>query len=102
MPRIFDNIEQRLLPTLRETLQLSHRADFSVGYFNLRGWKMMDSSIEHFSGSEGNCCRLLIGMQRSASEELRAALSLTNRDNEIDNQKVLRLKKSWRKISANS
>ncbi|MBI3651105.1 MAG: NgoFVII family restriction endonuclease [Acidobacteria bacterium] len=93
MPRIFDNIEQRLLPTLRETLQLSHRADFSVGYFNLRGWKMMDSSIEHFSGSEGNCCRLLIGMQRSASEELRAALSLTNRDNEIDNQKVLRLKK---------
>ena len=93
MPRIFDNIDQKLLPALQETLKISNRADFCVGYFNLRGWKALNSYIEKWSGGEGHCCRLLVGMQRLPEEELRTALSLARREAGIDNQTVLRLKK---------
>ena len=64
MPRIFDNIELNLLPALRETLAVSEHADFSVGYFNLRGWGQMGDLIDKWAGGEGACCRVLVGMQR--------------------------------------
>src|SRR3989338_628907 len=93
MPRIFDNIDQSLLPALQETLQLSDGAVFCVGYFNLRGWKQIDSYVEKWAGGEGNCCRLLVGMQRLPEEELRSALSFLKSDETIDNQAALRLRK---------
>ncbi len=93
MPRIFDNIEQHLLQALQQTLELTDHADFCVGYFNLRGWKQLDSFVDQWSGGEGHCCRLLVGMQRLPQEELRAALSLIHRDGEMDNQTAIRLKK---------
>jgi superfamily II DNA or RNA helicase len=94
MPRIFDNIDKQLLPALRETLEVSDRADFCVGYFNLRGWKQIDSFIERWPGGDGNCCRLLVGMHQSPDEQLRGALSLIPHENGIDNQTAIRLKKT--------
>ena len=93
MPRIFDNIEQQLLKALCETAELADRADFCVGYFNLRGWKQLDSHVEAWSGGDGHCCRLLVGMQRLPQEELRDALRVTDEGEGLDNQTALRLKK---------
>lgn len=93
MPRIFDNIETSLLPALTETLKRSHRADFCVGYFNLRGWKALDACIEPWPGGPGDCCRLLVGMQRLPQEELRLHFSLLSTADALDNSTALRLKK---------
>ena len=76
MPRIFDNIDLNLLPALRATLEVAERSDFCVGYFNLRGWKRLDSFIEAWRGGDGSCCRLLVGMQRLRHEDISAALSV--------------------------
>lgn len=93
MPRIFDNIETHLLPGLRDALGVAQRADFCVGYFNLRGWRQIDNSVERWSGEDGRCCRLLVGMQRPPEEMLRASLSHVPGDAGIDNQTAIRLKR---------
>lgn len=93
MPRIFDNIELDLLPALSQTLEISGRSDFCVGYFNLRGWKAIDGIIEKWPGGPGKQCRLLVGMQRLPQEELRGAYSLLVQDDQISNQTVIRLKR---------
>jgi len=89
MPRIFDNIETSLLPALQETLRLSERADFCVGYFNLRGWKQLDGLIDEWPAGEQRG-RLLVGMQPAPQEELRQAFSLTGADSAVDNAIVIR------------
>ena len=92
MPRIFDNIDQDLLPALRETLKTANHADFCVGYFNLRGWRGLSSYIEEWEGGDEGCCRLLVGMQPPPEETFRGAMRLDQRDDGIDNQTALRLK----------
>lgn len=93
MPRIFDNIELPLLPALRDTIKLSYRADFCVGYFNLRGWRRIGDLIEAYMGNQGACCRLLVGMQSLPADELNASFSLISHHRGIDNNAIIRLKK---------
>ena len=93
MPRIFDNLapSSSLLPALQETLELSSRADFCVGYFNLRGWGGLAHYVDQWNPSDGPC-RVLIGMQRLPHDDLRETLSLVDRPSGMDNQTAHRLR----------
>lgn len=93
MPRIFDNIDHLLLPVLRETLRISTRADFSVGYFHLRGWGSLADLIEQYQGTDESCCRILVGMHRPPEQEMRAAQKAIHQDEYLDGPTIARLRR---------
>ncbi len=100
MPKIYDNIENQLTTGLNETLEVSHRTDFCVGYFNLRGWKEVADKIDLLSGATINegtedihrTCRLLVGMQKLPIDILREHL-ISDEDHIIDQAEAIKLKK---------
>ena len=92
MARIFDNIEQQLLEALRATLEISKRADFCVGYLNLRGWQAIDDLIAPWSPDDGQLCRVLVGMQRPPHEDVRELYRAATGPEGLDNATALRLK----------
>lgn len=98
MPKIYDNIENQLTAGLNETLELSLRADFCVGYFNLRGWKEVADKIDALPGALVaeeevlRTCRLLVGMQKMPLDILREYFS-KDEDHIIDQAEAVKLKK---------
>jgi len=84
MTLLFDNIDHDLLPTLTDGLKSATRADFCVGYFNLRGWQQLASQIDRWQGTPANRCRVLIGMQQLPSELLKHSLSFNAPPLELD------------------
>lgn len=93
MPQILDNIEKHLLSALTEAMGLSVRADFCVGYFNLRGWKQVSSLVEKWPGGDGHCCRLLVGMQQMPHDQLKQSLNPIKAEQEIDQATAILLKR---------
>lgn len=81
MARIYDNIEQKFEAGLNKIITSPNvkRVDFCVGYFNLRGWKLIVDQIENLPGDyveeehgrEFRICRLMIGMHRPNEEYIR-------------------------------
>lgn len=100
MPKIYDNIENHLTQGLNETLEVSQRTDFCVGYFNLRGWKEIADKIDTLSGRTVTeekdefyrVCRLLVGMQKLPVDILRDYFK-TEEDYIIDQNEAVKLKK---------
>jgi len=102
MPKIFDNIENEFSVGLSEHLCAASRVDYCVGYFNLRGWKMVCDNISNLRGAAVNengkdvvrYCRLLIGMIKTPKEELRDEFADADSDDLlIDTEKANRYKK---------
>ncbi len=92
MPKIFDNIESQLATALNTTLEVSHRADFCVGYFNLRGWKGVADHIDGWAGEKDNRCRLLVGMQKLPQDLIRDFFSLSA-DDIVDMKRAKEIKR---------
>ena len=88
-------MQNPLLPELRHTLDGAVRADFCVGYFNLRGWRSLEDKIEQFAGTDDARCRLLVGMQKLPKDELHTLLSLSNAENKVDLAEVNRIKRKY-------
>ncbi len=81
--KIFDNISVKFEDGLHAILTNVgvERADFCVGYFNLRGWRKVAEDVEKLPGGDAleknskgflesvkRTCRLLIGMHRPPTE----------------------------------
>jgi len=100
MPKIYDNIENHLTHGLNQTLELSKRTDFCIGYFNLRGWKQVAENIDKLAGAqveEGEenvhrICRLLVGMQKMPVDILREYFAF-DEDHIIDLAEVNKIRK---------
>jgi superfamily II DNA or RNA helicase len=92
MPTIYDNIEQKLLEGLKESLRVSHRGDFCVGYLNLRGWTGLADEVEQFEGGERKQARVLVGMNQKPEEEL-LELYANGAISEPDQKAVLAMKR---------
>ena len=82
MAIIYDNIERKFSEGLEGLITNIgvKRVDFCVGYFNLRGWDVVENEIDNLSGDyveedyerKLRYCRLLIGMHRPAEELIRS------------------------------
>lgn len=95
MPKIIDNESIILTEELRATLKTARRADFCVGYFNLRGWNQLADLIDTLPGEEVfeesaddyvfRICRLLVGMHKAPDDLLR---DFFQADGSLDNKKA--------------
>lgn len=88
MAQIYDNIKTSFTEGLKAIISNSQvkRADFCVGYFNLRGWEHIVEDIDRLKGdfvyendeSVHRTCRLLVGMQRPGIDLIKLYMDLKN------------------------
>ena len=101
MPTVFDNIETPFLDGedsngLKHALKLAFRGDFCVGYFNLRGWRCIDTVVNEWPIPQENDspppARLLVGMQRLPHDQLRSWLT-DDPEKAPDNKQLTKLRR---------
>ena len=99
MGKIYDNINESFVDGLRGIVGNVGvtRADFCVGYFNLRGWGIIADLIDKLPGENvyeecdeeyhDRYCRLLIGMQKP-DEDLVYSLYAAKKGKPVDSEQV--------------
>lgn len=92
MPLILDNIDLETERELLRTLESSYRLDAAIGYFNLRGWKLLAEAVDALpERSEGPKARILVGIHEAPSDEMRRSARMRQLE-PIDNRTAARLK----------
>ena len=90
MPLILDNIEFDTERELLATLAASYRLDAAIGYFNLRGWRLLADTVDALpERPEGPKARILVGIHEAPAEEMRR-LARTRRPEPTDNRTAAR------------
>ena len=92
MPLILDNIAHQTERELLRTLGSSYRLDAAIGYFNLRGWKLLAEAVDALpERPQGPKARVLVGIHEAPSDEMRR-LARMRQPEPIDNRTAARLK----------
>ena len=109
MARIYDNIGMKFEDGLKGIMSDDKvlRVDFCVGYFNLRGWKLIVDQIDNLPGEdiyEGDdrkhrTCRLLVGMHRPSDDLVKQMYSAKKQelpDDKYVNECKLKIARQFR------
>ena len=91
MPLILDNIDLGTEGELLATLGASYRLDAAIGYFNLRGWRLLADAVDALPERDGPKARILVGIHEAPPEEMRR-LTRTRKPDPTDNRTAARLK----------
>lgn len=97
MPTIYDNIEKDLLEGLKDALAVSQRGDFCVGYFNLRGWRLLADGVSKIKRQPDKpACRLIVGMHHGGGDDVKRIYSGNNAD--TTNKRVWQQKRHFAEL----
>lgn len=96
MPKIYDNIDEKLVKGLAAVLQGANAFSCCVGYLNLRGWDQIANYVEALpGGEEGQACRVLVGMHRPPEEDMKALAGLKRGHKTVDGPTQVQLKRRF-------
>lgn len=91
VPKILDNIGIQVESELLTSLGGARSLDAAVGYFNLRGWRLIADAVEALPGrSDGVKARVLVGITESPPDELQR-LAVSSDQRLADNRTAKRL-----------
>lgn len=91
MPKIIDNIDERMLDQIRGHLPHSAALDVCVGYFSLTGWGQVADLIDGLPKDRKPPVRVLIGMVGAGQDARGSVIDPPSQDEDTDSETAMRL-----------